>query len=102
MTYLQFLLLFLVAPAALLLALHGTFQLRESLAVVAFTAVLFLVLVLPWDHLLVRAGVLEYGAGKVQGRLWRVPYEEYAFFAAQAVFTAALTMLVFRRRWWES
>lgn len=102
MTYVQFLLLFLVAPSALLLALHGTGRLRESLAVVAVVGAAFLVLALPWDYLLVRLGVSGFGAGDVEGAFLRLPYEEYLFLALQAVFTALLTMLVFRGRWWGS
>lgn len=102
MTYLQFLLIFLVAPTALLLALHGTVRLRETLSVMGALALIAVVYTTPWDHLLIRLDVWDHANGRVLGTLWRIPYEEYAFFVLQVAFTTTLTVLVLRRRWWNS
>jgi lycopene beta-cyclase len=101
MTYLQFLLIFIVAPSALLLALHGTVGLRATLTVTGLTALIALVYTTPWDHQLIAMDVWGYAPGRVIGTIWLIPYEEYAFFILQTLFTSVLTVLVLRRTLWK-
>lgn len=101
MSYLQFLLLFIVAPTVLMLSLHGRANFRTLLAVCVITAAVAVIYTTPWDHFLIEMDVWNYGTGRVIGTLWSIPYEEYAFFVLQVFFTGALTALVLRRRWWK-
>lgn len=101
MTFVQFLLLFLVAPAALLLVAHGPAQLRTTVAVVAVVALLMLLLTAPLAVVLVRADVLVYRPDGVAGTLASVPGEAIALAGLEAAFSGALTTLVLRRRWWN-
>ncbi len=101
MSYLQFLLFFIVVPTVLMLALHGRVNLRSLLAVCAVTATVAVIYTTPWDHFLIEMDVWNYGNGRVIGTFWSIPYEEYAFFVLQVFFTGTLTALVLRRRWWK-
>jgi lycopene cyclase domain-containing protein len=102
MTYLQFLLLFLVAPTALLFALHVPINLRASVTVIGLTALAATIYAIPWDHAIIAKGAWDHAAGDIIGSAWGVPLEDYAFFLLQAAFTGVLTVLVLRRRWWDS
>jgi cytosine/uracil/thiamine/allantoin permease len=102
MSYLQFLLLFLVAPTALLLAAHGPVRIERTLSVIGVMAVVGVLYMAPWLHLLVAKAVLDYGPDKVEGTLWAVAWEQYAFAALQVAFTATLAVLVLRRVGWKS
>ena len=101
MTFLQFLLIFLVAPSALLIAAHGAAGASRLLGVAGVIAFVALVYAIPFDHVLMSRGIWDYGADKVQATAWDVPFEQYAFHALQAIFTAALTAIVLRRSWWR-
>lgn len=101
MTYLQFLLLFVVAPTVVLLVLHGTVKLRQLLAVCAVTAAVAVLYTTPWDHALIEMDVWNYGGGRVMGTFWSIPYEEYMFFVLQVFFTGTLTALILGRRRWK-
>ena len=101
MTFLQFLLLFLVAPTALLLAVHGNARIERTLSAIGITALLGLILWAPWDHFLVSHGVWDYGVDKVRGTAWAIPWEQYAFFVLQVAFTATLAVVVLRRFAWK-
>jgi len=97
MSYLQFLLIFLVAPTALLLALNGHERLRDTLVVIAILVVVTLLFGVPLEFALVHTGVWgETGRG-IAG----IAFEDVAFFVLLAAFTGTLTMLVLRRRWWS-
>jgi lycopene cyclase domain-containing protein len=97
MSYLQFLLYFLVAPTALLLAAQGTFRIGRTLSVIGVLAGLAFLYAIPWQHALIERGVWDFGTDKVQATVWRVPLEQYAFVVFQVAFTAALAVLVLRR-----
>ncbi len=85
MTYLEFLLIFLLPPLAWLLA-HPRgpagqrwLPLLMSAAALLYTA--------PWDNYLVFKGVWVYGRGRVLGTILYVPIEEYLFFLLQPLAT---------------
>ncbi|MFA9428854.1 lycopene cyclase domain-containing protein [Egicoccus sp. AB-alg2] len=99
MTYLQFLLVFLLPPL-LLLAVPVVRTLRErpwlgagllTLVVIAY------VWTTPWDNYLVASEVWGYGDGRVLGTIWYVPIEEYLFFGLQTLMTGGWTILLMRR-----
>lgn len=98
MTYLQFLLLFVVTPSFLFLAL-GFYQSKRlerghrllgwhwlgvgALAVIAF------VWTTPWDNFIVANGVWTYGVDRVIAVVGYVPIEEYAFFVLMPIYNGA-------------
>jgi len=100
LSYLQFLLIFLVAPTALLLAYHGPLHIRPVLIVCGCTAAFMVVIGVPWLHALVEMGVWGWDSDKVQATVWDIPLEAAAFFALQAVFTGTMVVLALRRPWW--
>lgn len=91
MTYLEFLLLFLVLPIGLLawfqpkplagLGLRRTIPWIDLLILLAFSYTT------PWDNYLVYRGVWSYGFDRVIGTVGYVPVEEYMFFALQPLFS---------------
>lgn len=103
MTYLGFLLLFLISPIlALLFTLPrpvagvGGSRARWALPLVALLAFVFTT---PWDNYLVYRGVWTYGPERVLGVVGYVPLEEYAFFILQPLFTGlALYHLLARNK----
>jgi lycopene cyclase domain-containing protein len=99
--YLQFLCFFLIAPAALLLAIHGNAALGRTFAIIGTIAGLLLLYTLPWLHLVTNRGILAFDPDKALGTLWLVPFEAYAFVLLQVAFTGALTFVVLRRAWWR-
>lgn len=92
LTYLQFLLVFLVPPIAVLGALAA---LREDtwwgwkpvsgIAVIIFLAVVYTT---PWDNILIAEGVWWYGEGTTVAHFWEAPLGEYLFFVLQPIITA--------------
>ncbi len=91
MTYLSFLLLFLVPPLLWLAAtqpkpLAGRGGLRPRLAL-PLVALIAFAYTTPWDNYLVFRQVWWYGPERVIGTLGYVPYEEYAFFLLQPFLT---------------
>lgn len=86
MTYLNFLLVFLIVPTAILLTLAWRIRRGDGLA---WSALFILPLVAvayttPWDNYLVANGVWWYARELVSGmRLGWVPIEEYLFFVLQ-------------------
>ncbi len=99
MTYLQFVLVFLVAPAALLLALHGARHLRLLFAAVGVAAVLALIYTAPWGYLLVHNGVWQFDRSKSGAALWGIPWEGYVAIVVQTLFTGTLVAVALRRPW---
>jgi lycopene cyclase domain-containing protein len=101
MAYLQLLLLFLVAPTALLLAVHGSARVERTLSAIGITALLGLICWVPWDHFLISQGIWDYGVDRVRGTTWAIPWEQYAFFVLQVAFTGSLAVVVLRRFSWK-
>lgn len=92
MSYLQFLLVFLVAPSALLLALHGHERLRDTALLIGILAVIALAFGVPLQIALTQLDVWS-GDGRGLGGV--------VFFALVPVFTGTLAVVVLRRRWWS-
>lgn len=91
MTYLAFLILFVLVPSAFLLRatrglqpVGGGMRFSHALGLIAVIAFAYTT---PWDNYLVYSGVWSYGEDRVLGALFYVPYEEYLFFLTQPVMT---------------
>lgn len=91
MTYLTFLILFLVIPIALLWVSRRPLpssinprRARWSLALVCLIAFTYTT---PWDNYLVYRNVWGYGADRVLATIGYVPVEEYLFFILQPILT---------------
>jgi len=90
MQYAAFLVLFVVAPTAVLLtgaSVRRSLGRRRALVGVALMVGAALAYTIPWDNYLVAAGVWWYGDG-ILARVWHAPVEEYAFIALQPLLTA--------------
>jgi lycopene cyclase domain-containing protein len=98
MSYLAFLLIFVVPPllalAVLARAAPGRTPRRGRVALAAFT-VLAVVVTAPWDSYLIANDVWRHG--DVLGRLLLVPVEEYAFMIMQCVGVGLALFLLARR-----
>lgn len=91
MTYLTFLLLFLVPPILGLLftqprPLAGVGNVRARVTIPLICLIAF-TYTTPWDNYLVYRNVWWYGTDRVLGTIGYVPYEEYAFFLLQPILT---------------
>ncbi|MEM1093675.1 MAG: lycopene cyclase domain-containing protein [Bacteroidota bacterium] len=91
MTYLTFLLVFIIPPILLLAVLQpkpaqGWPADRAKWALLAILAIAFSYTT-PWDNYLVYAGVWWYGDERVIGTIGYVPIEEYMFFLLQPILT---------------
>ncbi|MFC6837079.1 lycopene cyclase domain-containing protein [Halomarina ordinaria] len=86
LTYLEFHLLFVLPPIALLAATSERLS-RTELSGLALMAAVAVVYTAPWDDYLVSLGVWRYGPGVVSARLGAVPVEEYLFFVLQPLLT---------------
>lgn len=94
MTYLTFLLVFLVPPIVLLgwtlpRPLAGIPSLRSKVSLPLVCLIAF-VYTTPWDNYLVYRGVWGYGSERVLATIGYVPVEEYAFFILQPIMTGLL------------
>jgi lycopene beta-cyclase len=101
MSYLTFLLIFLVLPIILLILarrgpLAGVGGPRSRYALPAVCAIAF-AYTTPWDNYLVFRGVWFYGADRVIGTIGYVPIEEYAFFILQPILTGLFLYRVLER-----
>jgi len=101
MNYLQFLLVFLVAPSALLLALHGARHLRLLLVALGVAAVVALCYTVPWALVLIHQDIWSFDPGANSGTLGGLPWEGYVAIVMQALFTGTLAALALRRAWWR-
>lgn len=101
MTYLQFLLIFLVLPIVAMVAFSQNVRTRGTAAIILFTSLLALVYTTPWDHTLIALDVWGYGDERVLGTFWLIPWEEYGFFVLQVAFTTLLTVILLRRFGWK-
>jgi lycopene beta-cyclase len=92
LSYLDFHLLFVLPPIALLLALtfrrEAVWWGRGPLSGLAIILVLAVAYTTPWDNLLIAEGVWWYGEGTVLFTVWYAPIEEYLFFVLQPILTA--------------
>ena len=99
MSYLQYLLIFLVAPTAVLFAYHGPLHIRRVVAACGLAAAVMVVAGVPWLHALVQLEVWGWDPAKVTFTTWDVPWDAAAFFVLQAFFTGVLAVLALRRPW---
>jgi lycopene cyclase domain-containing protein len=102
MTYLQFLLVFLAPPIAVLLVTQprplagvGGWRGWLSLPLVCLIAFAYTT---PWDNYLVYRGVWGYGQERVLATIGYVPVEEYLFFLVQPILTG-LFLYALLARW---
>ena len=100
MSYLNFLLLFIVLPIMLLgMALYQrrdkipfSFK-RVACSILAICSIAFLYTV-PWDNYLVANNIWWYPEERVVGRIGYVPIEEYCFFVLQPILESLLILLL--------
>ena len=97
----QFVLYFLVAPTALLLAAFGSRGVRPVLAAALVTAAGATALLLVLDALLVNLDVWDRTAEETLADVVGVPFEDVVFFALQAVFVTTLAAILLRRSGWH-
>lgn len=95
MTYFNFLLVFVVAPAAVLTALVR--PTRREWAVLGALLVITYLWTTPWDNYLVGSGVWYYDPALVSGIVFGwVPLEEYLFFGLQVWLSGTLSLGLMR------
>jgi lycopene cyclase domain-containing protein len=91
LSYLQFLLVFLVPPILLLSVLaavrRDTWWGLRPLSGIVVIVVLAFVYTTPWDNILIAEGVWWYGEGATAVHFWEAPLGEYLFFVLQPVVT---------------
>lgn len=101
MTYLTFLLVFIVPPTVLLALWVGhpvrALKTRRAWIAAPLLSVIAFVYTTPWDNYLVFRRVWWYGTERVLGTLFYVPYEEYAFFALQPLMTGMVLYATLKR-----
>jgi lycopene cyclase domain-containing protein len=98
MTYLDFLLVFLVAPIAIILVAWRRAARWWPWTTMAALAGVALLYTTPWDNAIIANGVWSYPPGRVLGpAIGRVPLEECAFYILQVVLTGAVTVLFLTR-----
>lgn len=91
MTYLNFLLLFVVLPTCLLIVLFQRHLTRHWLNCVGAMCIIAVVWTTPWDNYLVANNVWWYDKDLVLNIIiGYVPIEEYAFFVLQTLMTSLL------------
>ena len=102
MTYLTFLLVFLLPPIVVLAAAQrrplagvGGARGRYTLPLIGTIAFCYTT---PWDNYLVYRGVWGYGTDRVLGVIGYVPYEEYAFFLLQPLLTGLFLYVLLARK----
>ena len=99
MTYAQFLLVFLVPPILLLAVfLRRVWTRRHGLACLA-VCLLALLYTSPWDNhaAAIRLWTFDPHFAPPSHFLWRLPWEEYAFYLLQGVLTCLLVVAFSRR-----
>jgi lycopene cyclase domain-containing protein len=98
MSYLTFLLLWVVAPTLLLLFYLGTSRLLKSQSIplrwhwvgTAILAGVAFFWTAPWDNFIVASGIWSYGPERVLAVIGYVPLEEYLFFILMPLFNSVL------------
>jgi lycopene cyclase domain-containing protein len=99
MTYGVFLLLFLVAPIAVLAGVLRRRLLRRRFMLPAAALLLLaLAYMAPWDHTAAVWGLWTWAPGRTWGmRWWAIPPEEYLFCLLEALFAVLLTCVALGR-----
>jgi len=92
MTYLSFLLIFLI-PLFLLFSFISLFRKRVNQH--DFTGILILVIIAvlyttPWDSHIISKGIWFYDNDKIIGTLFRIPFEEYLFMILQTIISGLI------------
>jgi lycopene cyclase domain len=101
-TYGGFLLVFLCAPIALLLAALWRRLRRRHLIACGLVCLLAFVYTTPWDNYAAYKGLWTFDPAFVYGPpLWfgYLPLEEYLFYFAEAVFVCLVVVALSRVRW---
>jgi lycopene beta-cyclase len=87
MTYLAFLVLFILPPVLLLLAVNRRLPRggdgRPFAFAIGALCLIALAYATPWDGYMIERGIWWYGEGRVLARIGPIPVEEYAFFVLQ-------------------
>jgi len=106
MTYLEFLLLFVVLPTSALIICgllrsrqepaQPDLQRRHWTAVLILTGIAF-VWTTPWDNYLIAAGVWHSPPDRILGTIGYVPLEEYAFFLLMPILIGAILYLFLQK-----
>lgn len=90
MTYLNFLIFFVIIPLMLLTALLRRYLTREWWGYIGVMCVIAVVWTTPWDNYLVANNIWGYDDDRVIGTIGYVPIEEYSFFVLQTMLTSVL------------
>ena len=101
MQYLQFVMLFLVAPTAVLIVVYGPRGSGQLLRLLGVVVVLALIYALPWDYLRIHGGSWVPNRFASIVEIAGVPIEDAFFFALQVLFVGTLTAIALRRPWWR-
>ena len=105
MTYLEYLLLFIILPSMVILALTirlnktqlHPLSLRYVLISYILLSIIALVYTTPWDNYLVANNIWFYDPSKILGIIFGyVPFEEYSFFILETVFVCLVVTLAFQ------
>lgn len=97
MSYLNFLLIFLIPPlftGAYFFYKSKSIQKKYAFTGMTVLATLALIYTTPWDNFLVANKVWWYGPDRVLGTIGYVPIEEYCFFILQTYMTGFWTFLL--------
>ena len=106
MSYWIFLLVFIIAPTALLLLLgllkyrrtqQSSFSHLRHWCGVGVLAIIAILWTSPWDNYIVDLGVWTYGEDRVYGIIGVVPLEEYAFMLLMPFFNGAVIWVMLDR-----
>ncbi len=103
MSYLGFLVCFVIAPGIVLVAaLHqvhrGNAHLRRHWWGAAILALIAIVWTTPWDSAIIHRGVWTYGEDRVLGTFLSVPIEEYAFMVLMPFFNGGVIAWLLSRK----
>lgn len=98
MSYLSFLVYFVIAPTLVLMLGHGIVSRRNDRAFpflrrhwqgAAILALIAIIWTTPWDNAIISHGIWSYGKDRVIGTIGYVPLEEYAFMILMPFLNAA-------------
>ena len=100
MSYLQFHIVFTLPALIFMRAIQPRAVFsdkRKANVSVLLIAVIAFLYTTPWDNYLVANDIWSYGANRVWGIMWHVPFEEYAFFLIQTLITGLWTFWLLHR-----